>query len=94
MIKILSSHKNTIEKKRRRDVQREVDSFGKLLKDVDVRAYAVVAIDAKGEAHCIWDTGSIVPMWAFVPTISECLKRDLEESCVEETWKPPLPIKG
>jgi len=24
----------------------------------------------------------------------EALKRDIEKSGVDETWKPPLPIKG
>ncbi len=96
MKKTLSLHKNTIEKKRKRDIADAIIKGGsKMCRDRDIRAYALVAIDSKGTIHAIWDTGSIVPMWAFPATISAGLMRDMEEVNIEETWVPPvLPIKG
>lgn len=90
----LSVHKNTIEKKRNREVHQEISRFAKWAKDRDVRAYAIVIISGDGSSDCLWDTGSIMPIWSFPPTIHECLKRDIEDSGVEETWVPPLPLKG
>lgn len=90
----LTSHKNTIERKRKREVAKEIDGMAKFAKDRDVRAYAFVMIDGDGGAHCLWDTGSIIPMWGFASTIYAALTRDIEESGLDETWRPPLPIKG
>jgi len=92
----LSCHKNTVEKRRKRQIAKDITRSGaKMCRDVDIRAYALVGIDANGRSHCEWDTGSILPLWAFADTVAAMLRRDLEESGVDETWKPPvLPIKG
>lgn len=92
----LSVHKNTTDKRRKKTVANDITRMGaKLCRDVDVRAYALVAIDAQGNGHSIWDTGSIIPMWGFPETMTAILKRDIEASGVDETWVPPvLPVKG
>ena len=60
----------------------------------DIRAFAFVAIDADGKAYAQWDTGSIIPMWSFAPTVAEILRQDVVNSGVEETWKPNLSERG
>lgn len=95
MAKNLFLHKNTMEKRRRKEIVSSLTGkMRKKLNEVDVRAYAVVCIDANGKGHCEWDTGSIMPIWGFAQTIHEVLKRDIEESGVDETWKPPLRVDG
>ncbi len=93
---VLSCHKNTVEKRRNRQIAKDITRSGaKMCRDADIRAYALVGIDANGRSHCEWDTGSILPLWSFPSTIERMLARDIEESGIEETWKPPLlPIKG
>lgn len=91
----LSVHKNTIEKRRRKDI---ANALTKRLKhhinSRDIRAYAVVLIDSEGGARCDWNTGSIVPMWGFASMINAALVRDIEETDIQETWKPPLRVDG
>lgn len=89
--KSLSVHKNTIEKRRKKELCQEISRVGsKMCKDNDIRAYALVGIDSKGNSHAIWDTGNILPMWAFSDTIAGMLRRDIEESGVTEQWVPPI----
>ena len=91
----LSVHKNTVERRRKRDLAHSaVTAVRGVIKDHDVRAYAFVAIDAKGKAHCYWDTGAILPMWAFAPTVAAALEDDLQRSGVDEDWVPALTVKG
>ncbi len=92
----LSVHKNTVNKRRKKNMARDITRLGaKMCKESDIRAYAIIGIDAKGNAHSMWDTGSIIPLWGFPETMGAILKRDVERSDVDETWIPPvLPIKG
>jgi len=95
----LSVHRNTVEKRQRDTRVRElVRGAEKMARDTDLRAYAVVGIGADGSAHAMWDTGSVVPMWAFADTITHILRRSVESSMgeVAETWRPPLkePLDG
>jgi len=90
----LTEHRNTIEKRHRKEIQADMVQGVKSIGTQDVRAYAIVAITADGNAHCRWDTGSIMPLWAFAPTIQAALAREIEESGVDETWKPDLGERG
>lgn len=91
----LSVHKNTIEKRRKKEIANEITRMGaKMCKDNDIRAYALVGIDAEGKSHCIWDTGNILPMWAFPEVVAAMLRREMEDCGIEEDWKPQLPIKS
>jgi hypothetical protein len=91
----LSVHKNTIEKRRKRDLAKSLTNFcHNMTKCHDVRAFAVVGIGADGKAYCHWDTGAIMPMWGFPETIAAAIRRDMEESEIEEDWRPPLPVGG
>lgn len=36
---------------------------------------------------------SILPMWSFPAVVKDMLQRDMEESGIEEDWKPVLPVK-
>lgn len=91
----LSVHRNTVEARRKRTLsraaRRDVEA---IIREHDVRAYAFVAIAADGGMIATWDTGSILPGWAFPSTVQEILRRDMAQTDVEETWKPPLPLKG
>ena len=91
----LSVHKNTVEKRRKKSVAKGlVQHTSRIVKDYDIRAYAVTMIDSEGEAHCIYDSGSIMPMWCFAETMGAIVKSKMETEPQEETWKPPLNIKG
>lgn len=91
----LSLHKNTVERRRKKELaDNVVQAVRNTIEVADIRAYAFVAIDAKGGFHAAWDTGSILPMWAFPATIEVGLRDDIERSGVEETWRPNLTLKG
>ncbi len=88
-VKSLSVHKNTLERKRRKSVRSDMVTSAKAM-GANAVAYAIVTIDEDGSAHAAWDTGSAMPMWAFPETMAAALRRSVEESGVEETWKPSL----
>lgn len=91
----LNVHKNTVESRRKRGLAKSATAgVEKIIRDNDVRAYAFVAIAADGRAYCIWDTGAILPMWAFASTVESALTRDIEASGVDEDWRPALTPKG
>ena len=89
----LTVHRNTLEKRQKRArVDDLVRQTKKMMRDVDLRAYAVVGIAADGSGHALWDTGGVVPMWAFTDVVSGLLRRDIENNIdrVAEDWRPPL----
>lgn len=90
----LSTHKNTLEKRHARQMKQAACADVQAIMAQDVRAYAFVAIDAAGRAHAAWDTGSILPMWAFSSVVADMLRADIEASGVEETWRPNLNERG
>jgi len=90
MPKSLSCHRNTIERRVKKQVRSDMMDCARAHGSQDVVAYAIVSIRADGTSHASWDTGSALPIWAFAPTIFEALKRDVEESGAEETWTPSL----
>lgn len=86
----LSVHKNSIERRNRKSMQSRMIAAAKGMDEQDVRAYAIVAITSNGDALCSWDSGSVVPLWAFSPIVEQVLSRDIDESGVEDTWSPSL----
>lgn len=90
MVKSLSVHRNTIERRHRREVQSAMVRNAKAIGEGDILAYAIVAIDSDGNGKCAWDTGSALPLWAFADTVRAILDRDIGASGVDDTWKPSL----
>lgn len=89
-VKELSVHRNTIERKHRRDMATAAKADLKAIMEHDVRAYAIVAINSEGDAMAAWDTGAIMPIWAFPVTVSQILDADIRNADVEDEWKPSL----
>lgn len=91
----LSVHRNKVEARRKQVLASEVGRLAaSLVKEQDIRAYAIVGIAADGNAHAIWDTGAILPMWAFADTMSHVLREDIRNTDVQDDWKPSLTLKG
>lgn len=91
----LSLHKNNVERRRKSELSKSVrEDVEALIREQDIRAYAIVGISATGAAFCLWDTGAIMPMWAFPATVGEAVRRDMENSGISEDWTPALSVKG
>lgn len=91
----LSVHRNTIEKRRKRDLAKSLTrGVEAMVRERDIRAYAVIGIAADGKAYALWDTGSALPLWAFADTVSNVLRTDINSSDVEDDWRPNLTVKG
>lgn len=91
----LHLHKNTVEGRRKRQLAAAVKAdVENIIREQDVRAYAFVAIGADGKAYSTWDTGNILPMWAFADTVATVLKEDIKTAGVDDGWKPNLTLKG
>lgn len=89
----LTVHKNAVERRRKRDMSRELcREAGKMVRERDIRAYAIVGIGANGKAYACWDSGSIMPLWAFAETMGSVLRDDIAVSGVKDDWKPPLVV--
>lgn len=87
----LHVHKNKIESRRKRDLASNLTrDISRMVKEHDIRAYAIIGIGSDGKAYAYWDTGGILPMWAFPATVSQILQRDMESCDVQDDWKPPL----
>jgi len=86
----LTVHRNRIEKKHRRDLERDmVTGARKMARDYDLMAYAIVGIDNTGKASAIWDTGSSIPLWSWPGTVYRILDHDIETSGAKEDFKKP-----
>lgn len=86
----LTAHRNTLAKRHRKNMQSGMVQAARNQGTQDVRAWALVTVRANGTISAEWDTGSIMPMWAFPSTMEAALRRDMEDSGVEETWRPEL----
>lgn len=95
MVVKLSVHRNKVESRRKRDLSKGLSKgVEAMVRENDIRAYAFVGIGANGEAYTLWDTGAILPQWAFADTVGTILKRDIDNCGVEDDWKPNLTLKG
>lgn len=91
----LTVHRNTVESRRKRVLSQELRrNVEKMVRDEDIRAYAVVGINAEGKAFALWDTGAALPLWAFADTVAHVLREDIRESKTEDDWRPTLTLKG
>lgn len=87
----LSVHKNQVERRRRKDLRREMqDHCYKMTSSGNIVAYSIVALADDGRAFAVWDTGGAIPMWSFPQTVAAVLKEDIQESEVEDDFKRPL----
>lgn len=88
----LSVHRNTLWRRKRQEAQRELcHDVRRLATSSDCRAYALVVFDANGEARAIWDTGRIIPEWAFADAIAHVLREDIGRARVgrDDDFQPP-----
>jgi hypothetical protein len=91
----LSVHKNKVESRRKRELARDVTrGVEAMVRERDIRAYAFVGIGSDGKAYASWDTGNILPLWAFADTVATVLKRDIETADIDDGWVPSLNLKG
>lgn len=91
----LSVHRNTVEARRKRNLAKDIQAgAAKMVRDNDIRAYAVVGIGSDGRAYAIWDTGAILPMRAFADTVASILRDDISRSGVQEDWRQNLTTRG
>lgn len=92
----LSVHKNKLEARRKRELSKRLKAnVETLVREEDIRAYAVVGINANGSAFALWDTGAILPRWAFADTVATILRKDIEDhSEAEDDWRPTLTVMG
>lgn len=89
----LTVHRNTVEKRRKRELAQGLSRrTADMIRSADIRAYAVVGIASDGSGHAIWDTGGVVPMWAFTDVVAGLLRRDIENNIdqIAEDWRPPV----
>ncbi|MQY48199.1 hypothetical protein GAO09_19370 [Rhizobiales bacterium RZME27] len=91
----LSVHRNKVENRRKRELAKDAKAqVEALIREKDVRAYAFVAIAADGTAYARWDTGAVLPMWAFADTVAHVLREDICQADVADDWRPNLTLKG
>lgn len=91
----LSIHRNKVEARRKRELAKDLQNrVEAMVRENDIRAFAVVGIAADGQAYALWDTGAILPMWAFADTVATILKKDIDNCGVVDDWKPNLTLKG
>lgn len=85
----LSVHKSNIERRERAQVRKEMTVAAKSMSsEQDIVSYAIVGFDRSGKAFAAWDTGKIMPKWAFPGAISRVL--DFDTSTVEDDYVAPL----
>lgn len=86
----LSVHKSNLEKRERRSVRDQMrKDVGHLTAGGNVVSYAIVVFADNGQATATYDTGKIMPLWAF-PGACEYVIRANVESGPEEDFKAPL----
>lgn len=91
----LTMHRNKVEARRKRVLAKELcGRVESLVRERDIRAYAIVGIGADGDAYALWDTGAILPLWAFADTMAHVLREDIRSTEVEDDWRPTLTVKG
>lgn len=84
----LSLHKSQVERRERKAVRGDMVAAAKAMPSNDIVAWAIVGITRDGNAHAAWDSGQIMPLWAFAPAISRILQCDTDT--VQDDYKAPL----
>ena len=87
----LSLHKSQIERQRRREVRKDMlKAVNGISNSANIVCYAIVGLSDDGRAFARWDTGGVIPIWAFPDTLGEVLRQDIADSGVPEDFKRPL----
>lgn len=85
----LSVHKSNIERQERKliasDMRLAVDESVRI---GNVVAYAIVCFRPDGSAYCAFDSGKIMPLWAFDGACAKVIERCVADT--EDDWKAPL----
>lgn len=89
----LTAHKSQIERTARKTIRTEmVGAAQAMASDHNILSYAIVGFDDEGRAFAAWDTGKIMPKWAFPAAVFRVLDRDCD--MVEDDYKAPLRRTG
>jgi hypothetical protein len=84
-------HRNTADKARQRAIKGEMVANAKAMsQDNAIVAYAIVGLTRDGQARAAFDTGQILPLWAFPDTIAGILRQDIWASDIPEDFKRPF----
>lgn len=87
----LTAHKSNIERTRRKTVKQDMQATVRnMSNNGNIVAYAIVGLSDDGRAFAGWDTGGLLPMWAFPDTVCNVLRCDIAESEVDEDFRRPL----
>lgn len=87
----LALHKSQIERKRRKDIRRDMTKAASSINDnANIVAYAIVGMSDDGRCFAAWDTGGVLPMWGFPETVKGIIDQDMRDSNVDEDFKRPL----
>ncbi len=85
----LSVHKSNLERRERAQVRSEMTAAAKsMASQQEIVSYAIVGFDRNGRAFAAWDTGRIMPKWAFPGAIGRVL--DFDTSTVDDDYIAPL----
>lgn len=85
----LSVHKSNIERRERKQLIKDMQwAVDECEKRGDVIAYATVAFTADGNAFCAFDTGKMMPMWAFDAACAKVIEHNMSD--VYEDYRAPL----
>jgi hypothetical protein len=84
----LSVHKSNLEKRERRMIHEDLKAAVENVRQHDVVAYAVVGFSRDGAAYASFDTGRIIPEWAFASACEKVIDHYVE--MVEADFKAPL----
>lgn len=84
----LAVHLNTVRKRKRAAVGQELVALAKEFHaGGKVAAYALIIFNEDGKATCRFDTGGLMPLWAF-PGAVEFVTRDA--IAVDEDYRRPV----
>lgn len=91
----LAQHRNTVESHRKRLLARAVQKkVERMIREEDIRAYAIVGIYSTGSRFALWDTGATMPLTAFPHVVAQALIDDIAVSGIEDDWRPNLTLRG
>ena len=85
----LSVHRSNIEKRERRavrdDMRKQVE---RMTAQGNIAGYAIITFDTEGNAAAAFDTGKLMPLWAFPGACEYVLKSEVMH--VEEDFRAKL----
>ena len=83
-------HINTVRKRKRAQVADDLLTAAKAYaREGTMAGFALVVFTEDGKADCSFDTGGLMPLWAF-PGAVEFVTRDAVRDGVEEDYRRPV----